>query len=289
MPFFEQVSFPLGITNKMSKKCSIELIFLGSSGAIQVPAFFCSCKVCQAARNDPKQHRTRASIALVGHETVLIDASPELDFQLERQAINKIDRIFITHWHHDHVWGLGSLGLISGLCKWPPIEVYLSRQMLYHFDQELAYMKNKVKLHPLHPGDKFKLPDVTWEVVKTTHTEDSVGFIVQSSKRFAYLVDGVVPPPQTMDRLRGLDFLILESTVDKLVLQGGEEAVNFSLREAVDFWKRTGIKECILTHLSCHGLIKGKIVSGLSNSERLEYEAKNPGLKFAYDGMRIKL
>ena len=43
-----------------------ELVFLGTSGAIQVPAFFCSCEVCEAARSNPQHRRTRASIALIG-------------------------------------------------------------------------------------------------------------------------------------------------------------------------------------------------------------------------------
>jgi len=88
----------------------LELVFLGTSAAIQVPSFHCTCEVCEAARKDPKHRRTRASVALLGEETVLIDASPDMEFQLEREAIRRIDRIFLTHWHFDHVWGLAALG-----------------------------------------------------------------------------------------------------------------------------------------------------------------------------------
>ena len=267
----------------------VELLFLGSSGAIQVPSFHCSCRVCQAARSNPKQRRTRASIALVGQEIVLVDASPDLEFQLERESIRQIDRIFITHWHFDHVWGLAALGEPSGLAKWPLIEVYLPHQVAYHFDQELAYMKKRVHVHSIRPGDKFELPDATWEVVKTTHTPDSVGFIVESSQRFAYLVDGVMPPPETLRRLKNLDFIILEATVDELLPKEGEKWVNFSLQQAIGCWKRIGTEKCILTHISCHSWKNGELVAGLSESERLNVEANNPGLKFAHDGMHVKL
>ena len=106
-----------------------EMVFLGSSGAIQVPAFFCSCDICEAARADPGRRRTRASVALLGQEITLIDASPDIEFQLEREALRQVNRIFITHWHYDHVWGLGMLAEPSSCAKWPRIDVYLPKQV----------------------------------------------------------------------------------------------------------------------------------------------------------------
>ncbi len=150
-------------------------------------------------------------------------------------------------------------------------------------------MKHKLELHPVRPGDTFELPDAKWRVVKTTHTDHSVGFIVESSKSFAYLVDGVVPPPETVKKLSGLDMLILEATLDELVLPEGERWLNFSLEEAVAFWRQTGISQCILTHLSCHSWRDNRLVAGLPSAKRHAYEASTPGLKFAYDGMRLRL
>jgi len=267
----------------------IDLVFLGSCAALQIPAFFCSCESCEAARANPELRRTRASVALIGKETVLIDAGPDLEYQLDREGIRRIDRIFITHWHFDHVWGLASLGEPSFIMRWPPLDVYVPEEVIYHFDQELAHMKDGLSIHPIKPGDTLMLPDTTLDVVKTTHNEESVGFVIKSSRKFAYLVDGIVPPLKTIARLDGLDLLILEATVDELVPGENEQWFNFSLKQAVDLWKQVGTKECILTHLSCHSWDAGKLVAGLSHAERLEYEARTPGLKFAYDGMRLKV
>jgi len=63
----------------------------GPTLEISVPAFFCSCQVCEAARNNPEHRRTRASVALLGQEVTLIDASPDLGFQLERERIQMSD------------------------------------------------------------------------------------------------------------------------------------------------------------------------------------------------------
>jgi len=242
-----------------------------------------------ARAKNPEYRRTRASVALVGKEFVLTDATPDLEAQLEREAIRQVGRVFITHWHFDHVGGIAALAEPSSIAKWPLIDVYMPRQVTQHFDQELSYMKERVNVHGILPGDRLDLPDAGWEVVKTTHTDDSVGFIVESSKRFAYLVDGIVPPPKTVKRLKNLDLVILEATLDELEPKKGENWMNFSLQQAIKLWKRIGADQCILTHLSCHSWKNGKLVEGLSYTERIDFEERNPGLRFAYDGMRFRL
>ena len=268
---------------------STELVFLGSSGAVQVPFFYCECGVCEDARVNHKNRRTRASVALVGKETTLIDASPDIEFQLDRERISRIERIFITHWHFDHVGGLGALGLPASLGGWPPIDVYIPHQVAFHFDQELSYLRRHVNVHGISPGDVIELPDATWEVVKTTHTEESVGFIVSSSRRFAYLVDGIAPPDKTLERLTDIDFVILDAIVDKLIPRPDEVWYHFSTSEAMKFWKGLGTEECILTHIACHNYERGEFKPGMSNEERSRLESENPGLKFAYDGMRVRV
>ena len=276
--------FAMAQNNSNKHKRSPELVFLGTSANFLLPAFFCSCEVCEAARHHPEHRRTRAVAALLGQETTLIDAGPDLEFQLDREAIRQVDRIFITHWHYDHVWGLGALGGVSFASKSPPCEVYLPYQVEHHFDESFAYLKNSINLHPVRPGDRIDLPDATWEVVKCNHTDHSIGFIVESTQTFAYLV-GSVPPAETVEKLKDLDLLIPEATLDAL----DEEWREFSLPKAVEFWKQTGIPRCILTHLSCHSWKDGRLIAGMPHSERHTYETSIPGLTIAYDGMRVEL
>lgn len=58
---------------------SLELVFLGTGAALQVPSFHCTCETCESARQNPEERRTRASVALLGKETVLIDAGPDME------------------------------------------------------------------------------------------------------------------------------------------------------------------------------------------------------------------
>jgi phosphoribosyl 1,2-cyclic phosphate phosphodiesterase len=264
----------------------LRAVFLGSSGAIQIPSFLCACPVCEDARNNPCHRRTRASLAVIGAETVLIDASPDIDSQLERERIRKPDRIFITHWHSDHVGGLGGLRELSELGHWGPLPIYVPEQAAFHFDRELAYLRRAVQIRPVRPGDVLDLPDASWEVVKTTHNEHSVGFIVRAGQSFAYLVDGIVPPPATLARLSDVDILILEATVDDLDEAGW---TNFTLSQAIDFWRGSKVPRCVLTHLSCHGWKGRRLVPGLTPEQRGELESQMEGLTFAYDGLVVPL
>ncbi|MFX0038522.1 MAG: MBL fold metallo-hydrolase [Promethearchaeota archaeon] len=275
-----------------------QLIFIGTSGGIQVPSFHCICQTCEEARNNPEQRRTRASLVLSGSENVLIDATPDVEFQLEREKIRFVDRIFLTHWHYDHCFGLGAFHELGnhGIWKKEIIDLYLPKQDVNYFENiGFSWAKERYNLYPIMPGDIIELPEFIFEVVKTNHSVDSVGYLIKAhQKTFAYLVDGITPPKKTIDKIKenNLDFIILEGTVDELILPKGvtiEQWKNFSISEAAAFWKTLDIPMCILTHTSFHSWNINKLIAGLTPNQRKTFEDKNPGLKFAYDGLRIEL
>jgi len=269
----------------MVEEEGLELVFLGTAAAITLPSFFCTCETCADARRKPENRRTRSAVALLGKERTLIDVGPDIEHQLEREEIRTIDNIFITHWHYDHIGGLVGFDEPVSISKWGIIDLYGTEDVTGRIDREYGWLKRCFNLHTVKVGDIIQKEDASWKVVKTNHTPDSVGFVIDAGTKFAYLVDGIVPPPETIRELAGLDLLITEGTMDFL----DEEWHNFTLDEAVAFWKETGIPECILTHVSCHGWEDGNLVAGMTSNERKEYVNKHPGLRIAYDGMRILL
>ena len=272
-----------------------ELIFLGSSGGIQVPSFHCSCRTCEDARNDPKLQRTRASALISGKENILIDAGPDIEFQLEREKITFIDSIFLTHWHYDHCFGLGAFPELGSHGTWEKkvIDLYLPQQDVKYFETiGFSWTKFRYNIHPIKPGDIIELHDATLEVVKTTHSIDSVGYIITTpNKTLAYLVDGVIPPEKTIDRLKefDLDFIILEGTLDELVLPEGVKWFNFFITEAINFWEGLQVQKCILTHASFHSWKNNKLIAGITQQDRKSFVESHSGLSFAYDGLRIEI
>lgn len=266
---------------------SLEAVFLGTGGCIRVPTFNCKCSVCEEARRE-NTTRTRASLGLIGKETTIIDASPDLSSQLERESIRKIDNIFITHWHFDHVWGLAEIVEPTFMSDWKPVKVYLPAKALPLYQQAMGYMSNVIDIHPVNPGDIIKTIDAEYHVVKTNHTAASVGYVVNAGKRLAYLIDSFTLSQETRDVVSDVDILVLDALLDKMTVME-DRWLHFSVDEAVDFWRSTEVENCVLSHLTCHSLVDGKIVAGYSVKERDDYEKQYEGLVFAYDGLRLTL
>ena len=92
----------------------MELIVLGCGGSTGVPSAAGFWGACDP--HNPKNVRTRTSLAMrikphrAPHaETWLIDAGPDLRDQCLRENIERVDGVFLTHAHLDHVLGLNDL------------------------------------------------------------------------------------------------------------------------------------------------------------------------------------
>ncbi len=85
-----------------------KLIILGSGSSIGVPridGFWGNCK-----KNEKKNVRTRCSALIVrGSNTILIDASPDVKYQLLSNKIKNISSVIFTHEHADQTNGLFEL------------------------------------------------------------------------------------------------------------------------------------------------------------------------------------
>ena len=262
------------------------IIFLGTAAAIQLPSFLCNCEICDLAREGKIPSRTRSALAIVGDKNVLIDAGPDIAFQLERERIKKIDAIFITHWHYDHIGGLGEFGEPASYDKWKKIQLYLPRECTTIFERNVGYLESVFDVKPIDVGDKVTIDQVNYQAVKTTHTPHSLGYIIEGKKKYAYLVDGIRPPNETIEALVDVDCLILEATVDEL---DESSWVNFDIPGALEIWKEVGSKECILTHMSFHSWKNKQLIAGYKPEEREKIVTENPGLTIATDGMSIEL
>jgi phosphoribosyl 1,2-cyclic phosphate phosphodiesterase len=262
----------------------MELLFLGTAAALQLPSFHCTCQTCETLRREGKK-KTRSSLAVCGEKTVLIDPDPDIVSQLERERIRQIDAIFITHWHYDHIGGLGEFGEPASIEKWPKITLFLHRDHLHHMENELAYLTNIFDIVPIQPGSTVRIGGILFEAVKTTHTPVSMGYILEGKKKYAYLVDGIMPPEETRKRVRKVDCVILEATMDELDAQW----MNLDLQGALEVWNELGTEECILTHMSFHSWRDGTLVAGYTESQRRGIEKEHHGLTIAFDGMRVPL
>ena len=86
----------------------LTITVLGSGTSVGVPTIGCPCEVCHSG--DPRDQRLRPSIALRWNEhCVVVDTGPDFRQQALRAGLPRVDAVFFTHGHADHILGLDDL------------------------------------------------------------------------------------------------------------------------------------------------------------------------------------
>ena len=117
----------------------MKIVILGSGTSHGVPVAGCECKVCKS--NDPRDKRTRCSVYIEGPdgERVIIDAGPEFRLQAIKAGIRKLDAVFLTHSHADHIHGLDDVRPYSDL---NPLPVYGNAETIAEMKERFSYAFN---------------------------------------------------------------------------------------------------------------------------------------------------
>lgn len=84
----------------------MRLLVLGSGGNTPIPTPTCACTVCEQARTAGPPYSRGGNSLYLPDIAAMVDA-PEFAFRaLNRERVQNLDYIFLTHWHPDHINGL---------------------------------------------------------------------------------------------------------------------------------------------------------------------------------------
>ena len=261
------------------------LTFLGTGTSMGVPTLGCTCAVCTST--DPHDRRLRPSALIRWSEpggesarerNVVIDTGPDFREQALRSRIYRVDAIFYTHGHADHILGMDDLRPISFAAQREggPIPLYASdetaailRQIYdYTFSPDTKYpTRARVKLEPL--SDTVRVHGVEFTRVPVMHGDMEI-----TGYRFgntAYLTDVSSIPESSYKLLEGLEHLALSA------LRHTPHPNHATLVQAVEWAKRIGAQHTWFTHMS----------------HELGHEATNKTLpdniKLAHDGLTVPI
>jgi phosphoribosyl 1,2-cyclic phosphate phosphodiesterase len=250
------------------------LTVLGSGTSMGVPTLGCTCAVCHSI--DPHDRRTRPSIVIeYAGKVILIDTSPDFHAQAVREGITRVDAVFYTHTHADHILGIDDLRPLSyyhkpakmPLYARPDAAAFLRRMFSYIFDADYKYGSlPQLELRPI--DGPVELFGATIEPVRVLHGETEIyGYRVGSA---AYLTDHSEIPEASFHQLEGLDILFLDA------LRNKPHPTHSTVKNSLRIAERLKPKRAFFTHI-CHDLPHEATNATLPSNVRL-----------AYDGMKLE-
>lgn len=253
---------------------AVEVLFLGTGTSHGVPMIGCTCEVCGST--DPRDVRSRPSIYLVADDgtSVLVDTTPDLRHQCLRHGITRVDAVFYTHAHADHIFGFDELRRFNVLANGPvrafgtrPTLDALRRTFAYAFDAGTPRGGGVPDVDLIEVEGPVVIGGVRIEPLTVLHGGRPVlGF---RTGRFAYLTDCNEIPDATHEALTGLQVVVIDA------LRRRPHPTHFSLSQAVDAARRINAEQTWFTHM-CHDLGHAATDAELP-----------PGMALAYDGLRL--
>jgi phosphoribosyl 1,2-cyclic phosphate phosphodiesterase len=253
------------------------LTFLGTGTSMGVPTLGCSCAVCTSS--DPHDRRLRPSVLLRWHDAgqervAVIDTGPDFREQALRNGLARVDAVFYTHGHADHILGMDDLRPLSFVAarEGGKIPLYASddtaevlrRVYDYTFSPQATYpTRARVYIEPLQ--EKTTVHGVEFLRIPVQHGKMEItGF---RFGRTAYMTDVSFIPETSFALLEGLDCVILSA------LRRKAHPSHATLDQAVEWATRIGARQTWFTHIA-HDL-------GHAETNRTLPE----GMALAYDGL----
>ena len=259
----------------------MEVIVLGSGTSQGVPMIACSCRVCTSA--DPRNRRTRCSIHVVMDGLhIQVDAAQEFREQCLREGIGQLDLFILTHGHADHIAGMDDLRRFCDLRRGRALPVYSTDEGLSRVTAIYPYALMERPVVPGYPAfalaelpPALELPQGTIRSTLLPHGGVNVlGLIFEersSGARFVYYTDCKRVPVEARALAAGAGALVLDG------LRPEPHPTHLSIAEAVEAARAIGAPATWLTHLT-HAVDHGPFEATLP-----------PGIRLAYDGLRIRL
>ncbi len=258
----------------------MRLRFLGTGTSFGVPVIGCTCAVCTSS--DPRNRRARHCVALESDGSVmLVDTPPELRVQLLDADIGRVDAVFLTHLHADHMHGIDDLRIFSMRSN-APVPMYVAREYAEELEARFPYIfDSSIKLNPgttaprvdlrvFDAGERIDVGGIELRPLAFPHGHvSSYGFRAGS---LGLIVDGKRIPAEARELLEGVEVLVINS-----LWWGDPHPTHFNVEEAIEAARSVRAKQTYLTHLT----------------HRLDYEELSAGLPegiaAAYDGLVVDI
>ena len=251
----------------------MKITFLGTGTSQGIPVIGSKHPVCLS--DNPKDTRLRTSALIQwNNKNIVIDCGPDFRAQMLNSGCDRVDAIFFTHEHNDHVSGLDDIRPFY--FKQGNIPIYASERVIHALNKRFDYIfKNEGNI----PGT----PNVTTNIIDDNFIFNKQEVVLLNAfhgnlpihgfrfDNLAYFTDVKTINHDEYFKLKDLDVLIINA------LRIEEHYSHLNLNDALEIISKIKPKRAYLTHIS-HKLGFHKDVQ-LSLPENVF---------LAYDGLQVE-
>jgi len=288
----------------------MEIVILGSGGCTPIPRPLCRCRVCEEARKKGVPYSRSGPSMFLKDINALFDTPEDIAAQLNRENIEQLDAIFYTHWEPDHTLGMRIVEEINmyWLAKYVDGKEPERKIAIYALEEvmsDLLSIKNRygsyfkyyesigvASLNTLKDNIPFKINNFRITPISVKNNATSTVFLIEEDdKKVIYAPCDVKPFPIANAKLSNADVLIIGNVIpdeplkDNYFVPQDNELRHemFSMNEIIEIKERLAVERVVITH------IEEEWGKSFDDYKKLEQKYEQFNIRFAYDGMKIKL
>lgn len=287
---------------KRKMEGNMEFKVIGSGGCTALPRPLCKCRVCTEAREKGRPYSRFGCCVYFKELNLIIDTPEDIVQSINCSGIDKIDRVLYSHVDPDHTLGmrvfeqlnLDWLKVSEGQECENPIEVIARENVMEELNSirfclgsYLDYYESVRRLIKRRiVNDSIEINNIRITLVPVGSA--TVFVFEEDNKKLIYAPCDVKPfPEETI--FNNADMMIIGNTIigtelkDGFILREDNPLKKelFVMEDIVALKDKYNIKEVIMIHLEEDW--------GKSYDDYLKLEKNYTGIKFAYDGMEIKI
>lgn len=265
---------------------------LGSGGCVALPRPTCQCNICMEARKKGEPYKRTGSSLYIEDINIIIDTSEEINYQINRENIFKIDGIMYSHWDPDHSLGMRVIEQLHEGWRYKveriPTKIYALPEVMddllaikNKFSGYLEYYSN-MRLCKIIKGDIFKFDKIEIKLFPViTNIVSTIFLLSEGETKIIYAPCDIKPFPIRKEFIDS-QVLIIGASMPRGKRYTENNPALYYIEEIIEIGKSLNIKKIIITHIEEQW--------GVGYDEYKSMEETFKGyLSFAYDSMCISI